>query len=157
MGESECPAGDECNCVMEASNGQVESWSALQAALYFSGKRARRISVPARLMSFDNESDEGFTTRAASLYGVDEDDERGGEEWESVASSHEIHAQQGGNGAKGGMYELGTKPAIQGDEPVSAARLSLGNRLKKSLAERPAVLRRKSGGVPGWKRTTGLG
>jgi hypothetical protein len=153
MGEVECPAGDECNCVTEASNGQVESWSALQAALYFSGKRARRTSVPARLMSFDNDSNEGFTARAASLYGGGDEDDGRGEEWESVASSHEIHAQQGGNGARGIMYGLGGKPAIQGDEPVSAARLSLGNRLKKSLAERPAVLRRKSGGVPGWKRS----
>ncbi|KAK7209824.1 hypothetical protein V2G26_017002 [Clonostachys chloroleuca] len=32
-GETVCPAGDECNCVEEASNGQVESWAALQAAM----------------------------------------------------------------------------------------------------------------------------
>lgn len=28
-GETLCPAGDECNCIEEASNGQVESWVAL--------------------------------------------------------------------------------------------------------------------------------
>ena len=46
------------------------------------------------------------------------------------------------------------KPAPwDGDEPISAARLSLGNRLKKSLGEsgRPGALRRKSGGVGVWK------
>lgn len=32
-GEMFCPAGDECNCVEEAANGQVESWAALQAAM----------------------------------------------------------------------------------------------------------------------------
>lgn len=32
-GEMYCPAGDECNCVEEAANGQVESWAALQAAM----------------------------------------------------------------------------------------------------------------------------
>ncbi|KAF4124751.1 hypothetical protein GMORB2_5417 [Geosmithia morbida] len=29
-GETECPAGDECSCVDEADDGQVESWAALQ-------------------------------------------------------------------------------------------------------------------------------
>ncbi|KAH0597716.1 hypothetical protein MHUMG1_04087 [Metarhizium humberi] len=32
-GETLCPAGDECNCVDEASNGQVESWAALRGAM----------------------------------------------------------------------------------------------------------------------------
>ncbi|KYK57860.1 WD repeat protein [Drechmeria coniospora] len=32
-GERFCPAGDECNCVEEAANGQVESWAALQGAM----------------------------------------------------------------------------------------------------------------------------
>ena len=32
-GETECPAGDECNCVEEAADGQVESWAALQGAM----------------------------------------------------------------------------------------------------------------------------
>jgi WD40 repeat protein len=156
MGETECPAGDECNCVTEASNGQVESWSALRAAIFSKPARARRTSVPARFMGLDRDSDildEGH--RAASLYGGDDDKEMEREDWESVASSQEIVAQQGGDSV--GKIALGGKPAIQGDEPVSAARLSLGNRLKKSLAERPGALRRKSGGVPGWKRTTGLG
>lgn len=32
-GETLCPAGDECNCVEEATNGQVESWAALRGAM----------------------------------------------------------------------------------------------------------------------------
>lgn len=32
-GETQCPAGDECNCVDEADDGQVESWVALQGAM----------------------------------------------------------------------------------------------------------------------------
>lgn len=32
-GETQCPAGDECNCVEEAADGQVESWAALQGAM----------------------------------------------------------------------------------------------------------------------------
>lgn len=32
-GETYCPAGDECNCVEEAMNGQVESWAALRGAM----------------------------------------------------------------------------------------------------------------------------
>lgn len=33
MGETECPAGDDCECVEEADRGQVESWVAMRAAL----------------------------------------------------------------------------------------------------------------------------
>lgn len=33
MGEEECPAGDDCCCVEDASDGQVETWPALQAAV----------------------------------------------------------------------------------------------------------------------------
>lgn len=32
-GETVCPGGDECNCVEQASNGQVESWAALHGAV----------------------------------------------------------------------------------------------------------------------------
>ncbi|KAK3489316.1 uncharacterized protein B0T23DRAFT_455348 [Neurospora hispaniola] len=33
MGEEECPAGDDCCCVEDASTAHVERWSALQAAV----------------------------------------------------------------------------------------------------------------------------
>lgn len=182
-GEEECPAGDECRCPEEASRGQVESWTALRAAVAMAsaqqqqdghggvGKhrlqqqqrqavvRQRRTSVPARFSSTgeEEEGEEGGAhAKAASLYAKDEEDEGiEREDWESVASSGHGHhgiptARPGaGGGGSGGSG----KPAPYGDEPVSAARLSLGNRLKKSLGEgRPGALRRKSGGVPGWKR-----
>ncbi len=33
LGETTCPAGDECRCVDEAASGHVESWTAMRAAL----------------------------------------------------------------------------------------------------------------------------
>ncbi|KEY68799.1 hypothetical protein S7711_00667 [Stachybotrys chartarum IBT 7711] len=45
-GETLCPAGDECNCVEEASNGQVESWAALQAAM-LKAQKLPRLPSPA--------------------------------------------------------------------------------------------------------------
>jgi len=101
--------------------------------------------------------------------GDDFDDDDNGidrEDWESVASSHGIPSVGNNNGApvggSGGVsgnergsqsYMSGGKPPPYGDEPISAARLSLGNRLKKSLGDssRPSALRRKSGGVNVWK------
>lgn len=46
-GETECPAGDECNCVEEAANGQVESWAALQGAVFKSSIKLSRLPSPA--------------------------------------------------------------------------------------------------------------
>jgi len=181
MGETECPAGDECNCVEEASNGQVESWPALRAAVALarmkatasvgekssgaagkktgpSGKlRPRRRSVPANLGTYaesDSEmTDEGdgvvvSSGAASNGAGGGDDYDIDREDWESVASSKGIPSVNAG----GGELSAGYKPSPWGgNEPISAARLSLGNRLKKSLAEsgRPSALRRKSGGV--WK------
>ncbi|KAB5560212.1 WD repeat-containing protein [Coniochaeta sp. 2T2.1] len=183
-GETECPAGDECCCLKEASNGQVESWTALRAAVALAEMRSRspppslplrqrRTSVPARFSlssTYDEEEDDESSAsrtqqhhhqhaRAARLYSKDEDDDGGveREDWESVGSSKGIPSAGIGSGVGGGSHTSllgGGKPAPYGDEPVSAARLSLGNRLKKSLGEgRPGALRRKSGGVAGWKRT----
>lgn len=43
MGETECPAGDDCACVEEADRGQVESWVAMKALLAAREKdRSRR-------------------------------------------------------------------------------------------------------------------
>ncbi|KAL1853136.1 hypothetical protein VTK73DRAFT_9081 [Phialemonium thermophilum] len=208
-GETECPAGDECVCVLEANHGQVESWQALRAAITSSAgrraaehlladdddedhhglrpppedaatHRARRTSVPARIGAYfhlsraDEDGDSYDETR--SLRGVqggrhraesrahgggdrDADEEStagtagsGREDWESVSSSQGIPSLS---------TLFGGKPAPVGQEPVSAARLSLGNRLKKPLgggeAARPASLRRKSGGVAAWKKSVGLG
>jgi hypothetical protein len=132
--------------------------------------RQRRTSVPARFGfdlhggggGDDDEDDDdnpavvsaGRThrfARAASLYARDDRDDAGIEahDWESVGSSHGTPSA-----GMGASLLTGAKPTPLGDEPVSAARLSLGNRLKKSLGEgRPGALRRKSGGVVGWKRS----
>ncbi|KAL2023538.1 hypothetical protein VTK56DRAFT_2146 [Thermocarpiscus australiensis] len=55
-------------------------------------------------------------------------------------------------GMAGGLL-AGVKPPPRGDEPVSAAQLSLGKRLKRSLEEagRPGMPRRNSGGLAMWK------
>lgn len=52
-GETVCPAGDECNCVEEALNGQVESWAALQGAML---KRPGHLAV--HTSAVDDDSDE---------------------------------------------------------------------------------------------------
>ncbi|KAI6778930.1 putative RWD [Emericellopsis cladophorae] len=46
-GEELCPAGDECNCVEEAANGQVESWAALQGAMTKGPNKILRLPSPA--------------------------------------------------------------------------------------------------------------
>ncbi|KAM7186494.1 maintenance of telomere capping protein 5 [Naviculisporaceae sp. PSN 640] len=247
MGEVECPAGDECHCVEEANNGQVESWPALRAAVeraemarmkafmertgatkrlssakasLASSSRPRRRSVPTDLSKFvgigDTEDDDDDGADGSTLVGDDESDRRSviglvtsattrrgtarnrsyegkqqqqqeedeydhinRQDWEtgdtsagSASStgtgSYSRHghtgtgtatatsSQQRGKGGGGGSGNNNNslKPAPwEGDEPISAARLSLGNRLKKSLGEsgRPSVLRRQSGGVSVWK------
>jgi hypothetical protein len=50
----------------------------------------------------------------------------------------------------GGLLS-GVKPPPRGQEPISAAQLSLGKRLKESSAGRPGVARRNSGGLAMWK------
>lgn len=76
--------------------------------------------------------------------------------------------QQGGGGVPsvmatgaattaGGLL-AGVKPPVRGEEPISAAQLSLGKRLKKQLedAGRPGVPRRNSGGLAMWKTSNGV-
>lgn len=46
-GETVCPAGDECNCVEEALNGQIESWAALQGAMLQVSKQTSQLPSPA--------------------------------------------------------------------------------------------------------------
>lgn len=42
MGETECPAGDDCECVEEADKGHVESWVAMRAVLAARDKERER-------------------------------------------------------------------------------------------------------------------
>ncbi|KAH6628515.1 hypothetical protein F5144DRAFT_311435 [Chaetomium tenue] len=57
----------------------------------------------------------------------------------------------------GGLL-AGVKPPPRGEEPISAAQLSLGKRLKKQLEDsgRPGVPRRNSGGLAMWKTSNGV-
>ncbi|CCC09254.1 unnamed protein product [Sordaria macrospora k-hell] len=60
MGEEECPAGDECCCVEDASNGQVETWPALQAAVAAMNKiRSAASGSLHRQMDRDKEKSSG--------------------------------------------------------------------------------------------------
>ncbi|KAK4173186.1 hypothetical protein QBC36DRAFT_61520 [Triangularia setosa] len=236
MGETECPAGDECNCVEEALNGQVESWSALQAAISqlsstptpvssppesnsqpsrvmttsektiaslkkavgvgsgnFLPARSRRKSAPTELSKFQLEigvvpppssrpslrrmqtntgsyahNSEYETTYPSSAHS----DRESGGDWENIVSIPSVTITGASNNGSSGSsaastattgsgflagamnlgYNMGlggyaTKPPVVGDEPVSAARLSLGNRLKKSLhGSSPSI---NSGGADG--------
>ncbi|KAK4152371.1 hypothetical protein C8A00DRAFT_16319 [Chaetomidium leptoderma] len=60
-------------------------------------------------------------------------------------------------GVAGGLLS-GVKPPPRGEEPISAAQLSLGKRLKKQLEDsgRPGVPRRNSGGLAMWKTSGGV-
>jgi hypothetical protein len=165
MGETECPAGDECDCTRDASNGQVESWPALQAAVmarmrsspvaksggalrklmsFGEGRVDRRRSVPARFgpkAHLIEEDDE-------DLYDDGQEDGGEKEDWQSVPSSHEIPPHS--------RSRLSDKLQLRADGPVSAARISLGNRLRKAtgrdLSARSSTGRTKSIGVAPWKK-----
>ncbi|KAH6651870.1 hypothetical protein BKA67DRAFT_521453 [Truncatella angustata] len=121
LGETECPAGDECNCVDQACNGQIESWAVLQGAL-------RQGKVHHQQPS---DGDIPMTP------------EREKSDWESVASGSQLPAAD----AQGKPLTLGN--LADGKQPLSAARISLGNRLRKSAGQwgSTASLRKKSGSV----------
>jgi hypothetical protein len=57
-GETLCPAGDECNCVEEASNGQVESWAALQGAM-LKNQQQKFPRLPSPALEVDEEDERG--------------------------------------------------------------------------------------------------
>ncbi|KAH9884199.1 hypothetical protein F4778DRAFT_774781 [Xylariomycetidae sp. FL2044] len=115
-GETECPAGDECNCVEDASSGQVETWAALIGAMR-QGK-GRRVS--------EERDDKHVHEKRGSF---DKND------WETVSSESTIPVSDGQG-----------KP-LEYLAPMSAARISLGNRLRKSAGGwgSNASLRKKSG------------
>lgn len=105
-GETVCPAGDECNCVEEASNGQVETWAAMVGALErLKGRRGSIMgNIGARL-----------PTATSSCPAVVDEGEgpREGGAWESVGSAAGIPWRPQGAVA-------------------SPAKLSLGHRLKRA-------------------------
>ena len=113
-GEVLCPAGDECNCVEEAANGQVESWAAMLGAMARhqnrAGGGAARGLIGAML--------------PGTVPEVPEEEQRERAEWENVQGGPMMPSRPQGVGA-GLMHE----------ETMSPARISLGNRLKKSAGD----------------------
>ncbi|KAI1099315.1 hypothetical protein F4804DRAFT_87499 [Jackrogersella minutella] len=120
-GETECPAGDECDCVKEASNGQVETWAAMMGAL-----RQGKIRKPS-----DGDVEGKFIVdKRGSIDKLD---------WENITSGAHIPLSDGQG-----------KPLDQSQQfqnPMSAARISLGNKLRKSAGTWGSTtsLRKKSG------------
>jgi WD repeat-containing protein 59 len=118
-GETECPAGDECNCIENASSGQVETWAAMMGALR-QGKN-RKVS------------NEASGEKPAVDFQYSSTDRN---EWESIAPGAQLpHADAQG------------KPLGHTQTPLSAAKISLGNRLKKSAGQWGSTtsLRKRSG------------
>ncbi|KAI3321600.1 hypothetical protein HD806DRAFT_158345 [Xylariaceae sp. AK1471] len=112
-GETECPAGDECDCVREASSGQIETFAVMMGAL-----RQGKIRKPSE--------DKNDKTRYDKRGSIDKND------WETVAKPLEVDLDRD-----------------RFQQPLSAAKTSLGNRLRKSAGtwgSSPA-LRKKSGGA----------
>ncbi|KAF9871573.1 hypothetical protein CkaCkLH20_10984 [Colletotrichum karsti] len=125
-GELLCPAGDECNCVEEASSGQVESWAAMMGALRKGGPAAAAAAAPAGGVNGRT----GLMLPPPAIEEPGDEVERG--DWESVASSAGIPSRMQGGGTV-----------------MSAAKISLGNRLKKSAGDWSRAstnLRRRGGG-----------
>ncbi|KAL7621411.1 hypothetical protein AAE478_008733 [Parahypoxylon ruwenzoriense] len=106
-GETECPAGDECHCVEEASNGQVETWAAMMGAL-----RQGKIRKPSV------EYDEAQAREKRNS--IDKHD------WEKIASGSQLPL------ADGQGKPFGDQLMSHFQNPMSAARISLGNKLRKS-------------------------
>ncbi|QPG96246.1 hypothetical protein C2857_003637 [Epichloe festucae Fl1] len=71
-GETLCPAGDECNCVEEAANGQVESWAALRGAMMKGqSKPSKMPHLPPAIM--DGSDDDKFARGRSDWERVDAD------------------------------------------------------------------------------------
>ncbi|XXH02776.1 Ubiquitin-conjugating enzyme E2 35 [Hypoxylon texense] len=126
-GETECPAGDECNCVEEASSGEVESWAVMMGAI--SQGKIRKPS--------DVTMEDAVKTAIDKRGSIDKYD------WEKVAGGAYIPHSDGQG-----------KPLDQqasGGPMLSAARISLGNKLRKSAGNwgSTTTLRKKSGGGAG--------
>lgn len=121
-GETECPAGDECDCVREASHGQIETIAAMMGAL-----RQGKVRKP----SEDNNDKSPYAKRGS----IDRND------WETVASGSSLPLVDGQGKPLRRDYD-------RAQQPLLAARLSLGNKLRKSTGTwgSSPSLRKKPGG-----------
>ncbi|KAI1275402.1 WD repeat-containing protein [Xylaria sp. FL0933] len=120
-GQTECPAGDECDCVREASHGQIETIAAMMGAL-----RQGKVRKPS-----EDIQEKGRYDKRGS---IDKND------WETVASGSSLPLADGQG--KPLQHDYG-----RSQPPLSAARISLGNRLRKSAGTwgSSPSLRKKSG------------
>lgn len=205
MGETECPAGDDCECVDEADRGHVETWVAMRAAMGLERKvseraktshgekndnnnnsgrgrsgsggthggmkppsstnsfssatsianRLRRRSAPAPFLLLAEEEDDDDGTAAAaatplafqqpttppasmSRFRTGQRPTPGPEREDDLEGVSVFHNHMGSAATPARPSPLGPG--------VSAARVSLGNRLKSIEAQRPGLPRRRSGG-----------
>lgn len=105
-GESFCPAGDECNCVEEASNGQVETWAAMMGALErLKSRRGSMLSNIGAMLPIATSSCPAVMNNGSP------DEDKG--VWENVGSAVGIPSRPHGTTA-------------------SPAKVSLGHRLKRA-------------------------
>jgi hypothetical protein len=83
-----CPAGDECNCVEQASNGQVESWAALRGAVIKSQSQSKLSMLPGPALGGN---DEEYRYEKKSNITNNREDSNG--EWERVGKNVPSRAQ----------------------------------------------------------------
>jgi len=140
-GETECPAGDECDCLREASNGQIETIAAMMGAL-----RQGKVRKPSEdMITININKPHDYRDNSNKRVSLDSRDRN---EWETVASKAALPLTDG----QGKPLEYDQQ---QQQQPLSAARISLGNRLRKSAGNwgSSPSLRKKSGTGTG----TGIG
>ncbi|KAI0395561.1 hypothetical protein F5Y17DRAFT_422796 [Xylariaceae sp. FL0594] len=169
-GETKCPAGDECDCVAEASNGQIETFAVLMGALR-QGKVRRpsedmitiniTSSPPSQPSPYHDAHDKIHHYNNNSNNVRTSLDSRDRSEWETVASKAHVPFTDG----------QGKPPAAEHDhqqhqhqhqhqQPLSAARISLGNRLRKSAGSwgsTPSLRKKSAGPGNGTAPTTASG
>ncbi|UKZ95416.1 uncharacterized protein TrAFT101_010261 [Trichoderma asperellum] len=87
-GEMFCPAGDECNCVEQASSGQVESWAALRGAVMKSQSQSKLSMLPGPALG---DHDEGYKYERKTNMNNNGDDANG--DWERVGKNVPSRAQ----------------------------------------------------------------
>ncbi|KAI1358673.1 WD repeat-containing protein [Xylaria arbuscula] len=132
-GQTECPAGDECHCVTDASHGQIETIAAMMGAL-----RQGKVRKPSEDINKDEKNNRPDKKRGS----IDKSD------WETVASGAHLPLADG-QGKPLLLQHDYSRSAQQQQQPLSAARISLGNRLRKSAGTwgSSPSLRKKSGSV----------
>lgn len=202
MGESECPAGDDCECVEEADKGQVETWVAMRAALGMGRERADHHGH-SRARTSHGEKDI-VRERSGSGSGSGSTLSSGAGLGKAAVMVSRLRRKSApapfSIGPEGDADDQSTPPAVGPDSPasvsgfqvvrspleresdgdslasmpsasaantpakpsplgpgVSAARLSLGNRLRSLEARRPSSFRRKSGDNDGGHGAGGSG